>query len=88
MLDELRLGLLKLLRLLDDELRLGLLNEPLLRLGLGLDERLIDDELCPPPLRPPPPPGRCASAGVKFRARPTIARVINFEAFISLLLSY
>jgi hypothetical protein len=41
----------------------------------------------PPPPRLPPPP-RCASAGVKLRAKPTIAITITFEVFILLLLSY
>ena len=73
--DELRLGLLMLL------LRLGLLYDELLR--LGLDERLIE---APPP-RLPPPPWRCANAGVKLSAKPTITIAITFEVFISLLLS-
>jgi hypothetical protein len=91
------MGLLYELRLDEDELRLGLLYELLLRLlpelnelrlGLELDERLIDDELlCPPPLRPPPPP-LWAIAGVKLSVRATIARAINFEVFILLLLSF
>ena len=89
---------LELLRTELDELRLGLLNELLLRLldplnelrllELEPDERLIDDELCPPPLRPPPPPPRCAIAGVKLSVRATIARAINFVVFILLLLSF
>lgn len=88
---------LELLRIELDELRLGLLNE-LLRLldplnelrllELEPDERLIDDELCPPPLRLPPPPPRCAIAGVKLSVRATIARAINFVVFILLLLSF
>jgi hypothetical protein len=41
----------------------------------------------PPPPRLPPPP-RCASAGVKLRAKPTIVITIKFLVFISLLLSY
>lgn len=92
--DELRLGLLKLLRLglllllrLGlEELRLGELNE-LLRLGLGLEERLTDGVLCPPPRLPPPPPGRWAKTGVKLSVKPTITIAITFEVFISLLLS-
>ena len=89
---------LELLRTELDELRLGLLNELLLRLldplnelrllELEPDERLIDDELCPPPLRLPPPPPRCAIAGVKLSVRATIARAINFVVFILLLLSF
>lgn len=81
-------------------LRLGELNELLLRLGELLnelprlleeaepEERLTDDELWlpPPPPRVPPPP-RWASAGVKLRVNPTIAMAINFVVFISLLLS-
>lgn len=95
LLYELRLGLLndELLRLELEELRLGLLNEELLRLGLlndellrlGLDERLI--EAPPPPPRLPPPPGRWAKAGVTLSVKPTITIAINFEVFISLLLS-
>lgn len=90
----LRLGLLKVLRLglellregelkLLDELRLGLLNE-LLRLGLGLDERLTE---APPPRLPPPPPGRWAIAGVTLSVKPIITITIKFLVFISLLLS-
>lgn len=89
---------LELLRIELEELRLGLLNELLLRLldplnelrllELEPDERLIDDELCPPPLRLPPPPPRCAIAGVKLSVRATIARAINFVVFILLLLSF
>lgn len=81
LLYELRLELLLLLRLLPlNELRLLLEPPP--------DERLTDeDELCPPPLRPPPPP-LWAIAGVKLSVRATIARAINFEVFILLLLSF
>ena len=95
--EELRLGLLKeeLLRLLEEELRLGLLKEELLRLLeeelLRLlpelpDERLTDELWLPPPRLPPPL--RCASAGVKLRARPIITRVANFEVFISFSFLY
>ena len=65
------------------ELRLGLLNDELLR--LGLDERLI--EAPPPPPRLPPPPGRWAKAGVTLSVKPTITIAIKFLVFISLLLS-
>lgn len=99
----LRLEFLKLL-LRSDELRLELLNEllrleellELLRLELLLNELwpppllrlLLIDELLwlPPPPRLPPP--RCASAGVALSARPIITKVIHFEVFISLLLSF
>ena len=87
--EELRLGLLKeeLLRLLEEELRLGLLKEELLRLLPELpDERLTDELWLPPPRLPPPL--RCASAGVKLRARPIITRVANFEVFISFSFLY
>lgn len=98
----LRLEFLKLL-LRSDELRLELLNEllrleellELLRLELLLNELwpppllrllLIDELLWLPPPRLPPP--RCASAGVALSARPIITKVIHFEVFISLLLSF
>lgn len=90
----LRLEFLKLL-LRSDELRLEELLE-LLRLELLLNELwpppllrlLLIDELLwlPPPPRLPPP--RCASAGVALSARPIITKVIHFEVFISLLLSF
>ena len=97
----LRLEFLKLL-LRSDELRLELLNElrleellELLRLELLLNELwpppllrllLIDELLWLPPPRLPPP--RCARAGVALSARPIITKVIHFEVFISLLLSF
>jgi hypothetical protein len=89
---ELLYELLRLGLLYDDE-RLEPLYE-LLRLE-PLNELPLDDErlllielLCPPPpLRLPPPP-RCASAGVALRARAIMTRVIAFEVFISLLLSF
>lgn len=96
LLDDERLELLyELLRfglLLDDE-RLELLYElprlePLNELPLD-DERLLPIELlCPPPPPRLPPPPRCASAGVALSARAIMTRVIAFEVFISLLLSF
>lgn len=86
---ELRLELLNELLRLDELLellRLELLNE-LCPLLLLLRLLLIDELLwlLPPPRLPPP---RCASAGVALSARAIIAKVIHFEVFISLLLSF
>lgn len=84
----LRLELLDPLKLLRLELLDRLDPLKLLRLELLLDERLLLTELLwlPPPLRPPPP--RWASAGVALRANAIMTRVIAFEVFISLLLSF
>jgi hypothetical protein len=85
LLKELRLELLRLLPL--KELRLLEPLKELRLLELGLDERLTDAELWPPPLRLPPPPPLWAIAGVKLSAKPTIASAINFVVFILILLS-
>lgn len=84
---ELRLELLNELLRLDELLellRLELLNElcPLLLRLLLIDELLW---LLPPPRLPPP---RCARAGVALSARAIITRVIAFEVFMLLLLSF
>ena len=80
LLDELRLMPLLLL-----EERLELME---LRLEELLDElRLTELLWLPPPLRVPPPP-RCAKAGVALSARAIITRVIAFEVFMLLLLSF
>ena len=79
LLKELRLELLRLLPL--KELRLLEPLKELRLLELGLDERLTDAELWPPPLRLPPPPPLWAIAGVKLSAKPTIASAINFVVF-------
>ena len=81
----------ELLRELDEELRelLKLLDEceeeelwlPPLRLLLTELLWLL------PPLRLPPPPPRCANAGVALSARAIITNVIAFEVFMLLLLS-
>ncbi len=84
--EELPLKLLRLELLLDE--RLELLNE-LLRLDPPPDERLLLIELLwlPPP---PPrlPPLRWANAGVALSAKAIMTRVIAFEVFILLLLSF
>lgn len=86
LLDEERLGLLLTdERLLLDEERLKLL---LLDEWLLPDERLLLTELLwlPPP--PRLPPLRCAKAGVALNASAIIMRVIAFEVFMLLLLSF
>ncbi len=93
----LRDGVLIELRLLLDErlLLIELLWLPPLRLlliellWLLPPPRLLLIELLwllPPPRLPPPPP-RCANAGVALSARAIITRVIAFEVFMLLLLS-
>lgn len=78
-----------LLKLLELRLLLELLR--LLPMLLELPRLLLIELLWPPPLWLPPPPRlppRCARAGEAHSAKATIVRVITFEVFISLLLSF
>ena len=88
LLDELLilLRLDELLRLLDGLLKLLLRLDELLRLLLmELLRLLLMELLCPPPRLLA---GRCANAGAALNAKAIIIKVIAFEVFIVLLLSF
>ena len=83
---KLLLRLDELLRLLDGLLKLLLRLDELLRLLLmELLRLLLMELLCPPPRLLA---GRCANAGAALNAKAIIIKVIAFEVFIVLLLSF